>query len=75
MNKIVNPATGKHEDLEYFKWMYRNQYILRMQCENFLIVIDKYTKEYRNIYSLDTKKSREFLKEIAEIMDKHKSLL
>lgn len=56
------------------KWLYVNQYYLRMQCEKFLIVVDKYTGEYRNIYSGDNKLAVEFLKEVASLMEKHKNL-
>lgn len=61
-------------DLDYFKWFYKNQYYLRMQCSNFLIAINKETNEYKNIYALDNNLGREFLKELAEEMTKHKNM-
>ena len=50
----------------------KNEYILRMECDSFIMVISKNTGEYLNLYEKDF--SREYLKYIANILEKHDSI-
>ena len=75
MLKAVDKEHEDHSTLLYYKHVFTNKYILRMQSVSFLICINKETGDYENIYCEDSKEGRKYLKEIAEAMDKHESLL
>lgn len=74
MHNVVTRVTNKYEDYTYFEWSYKSQYLLRMQCDRFLIVVNKDTGEYKNIYALENKEARDFLKLLASKMEKHPML-
>lgn len=46
-------------------------HILRLESENFLILINKHTGEYINYYCDKTKDGREMLKHLASQLERH----
>lgn len=50
--------------------MFLKNYILRMESDSFLMIIDKRTGDYRNIYAY-TGFERLQLKELAKKMERH----
>lgn len=51
------------------KW---SDWLLRMECDNFIMVVNKSTGEYRNIYTRDLK-NKDQIKHMALLLDKHKN--
>lgn len=52
------------------KW---SDWILRMECDSFIIVINKSTGEYRNIYR-NTFKNPKQIQHMALLLDRHKNM-
>ena len=47
----------------------KSEFLLRMECDSFIMVINKNTGKYSNLYEKDF--SREHLKYIANMLEKH----
>lgn len=52
----------------------KKNYLLRLQSRSFLMVVDKNTGEYKNIYAEDAKESREYLEILAKDIEKHPAI-
>lgn len=48
-------------------------WILRMECHSFIMVVNKYTGEYRNLYRKNFKYSKQ-IEHMALLLDKHKNM-
>lgn len=51
-----------------------SDWLLRMECESFIMVVNKFTGEYRNIYAKDLKNKKQ-IKHMALLLDKHKNYM
>ena len=52
------------------KW---GDWILRMETDSFIMVINKHTGEYRNLYAKDFKNPMQ-IKHMALLLDRHKEI-
>lgn len=50
----------------------KNEFLLRMESESFIMVINKNTGEYLNLYEKDF--TKEYLKYIANMLEKHDAI-
>ena len=52
------------------KW---EDWLLRMESDSFIMIVNKHTGEYRNLYSKDFDNPN-IIKEIASLLEKHKNM-
>ena len=51
-----------------------SDWLLRMESDSFIMVVNKFTGEYRNLYSKDLKNKKQ-IKHMALLLDRHKNYM
>ena len=72
LEKIANKSLELWKKFCKLEQELKNEFLLRMECDSFIMVVNKNTGEYLNLYEKDF--SREYLKYIANMLEKHDSI-